>query len=365
LAVIVGNSELLDEMLADQAVDAEVRQFNQSVLAAAERGANLTRQLLTFARKEKDNPKPLDLNATLTSFEKLIRRLLEENVTIFIEKAPRVPLVYVDAGRVEQVLMNLCVNARDAMPAGGRLTLRTTSLQLDHSLSVTTGLLPRGKYVLVEAEDTGTGISPEVVARIFEPFFTTKHAGQGTGLGLATVHGIVRAAGGAIDVRSELGVGTTFKVYFPAYESELAEEEPLRRERVLPVDGKRVLLCEDEETVRTMTEHILTRNGYVVTATGSPLEALAILRERRMDLLITDVIMPEMNGSQLITRAREMDPNLPVLFVSGYTAGVLVAQKLSESDSSFLRKPYRAHDLLSHAQSLVDRKPSEPSTKPP
>ncbi len=353
LAVIVGNSELLGELLKETGVDRDILSFNQIIQDAAEKGANLTRQLLTFARKETDNPRAIDVNELLHGFEKLIRRLVEEHITISFNRAERAPKIYADAGRIEQVLMNLCVNARDAMPNGGALTVSTSGVHLEQSRTVTTGLVPKGHYLLIEAQDTGTGMSPEVIARVFEPFFTTKPAGQGTGLGLATIHGIVRAAGGAIDIDSELGHGTTFRIYFPAYETELFDEQASRALEIPQGSGQTVLLCEDEETVRAMTEHILNRGGYDVISVGDPRDALAALKRQEVALLITDVIMPAMDGSQLCSEAQKIQPNLPVLFVSGYTAGVLAAQKLEENGLNFLRKPYRAKVLLERAYCLV------------
>jgi CheY-like chemotaxis protein len=205
-------------------------------------------------------------------------------------------------------------------------------------------------------------MNAEVMSRVFEPFYTTKPAGRGTGLGLATAHGIIRSAGGAIEIDSELGRGTIFRIYFPAYDAEDAED-PRKSTRDIPKGaGQLVLLCEDEETVRAMTEHMLRRAAYQVISVAGPRQALEVLDASQVDLLITDVIMPEMDGSQLATQALLRHPQLPVLFVSGYTAGVLAAQQLEENGPNFLRKPYRARELLERVHTLLHRHPQSQST---
>lgn len=354
LAVVIGNSELLGHLLEDEGAPEELRTLVQDILAAADRGANLTRQLLTFSRREQHTSKVVGLNETLRSFAKLIRRVLEENLELVVETDESVAPVHLDPSRLDQVLMNLCVNARDAMPDGGRLTLRTEARIVEEPLLTSTGVLEPGRYSVLVARDTGTGIPKEVLGRIFEPFFTTKAAGRGTGLGLATVHAIVQSAGGAIVVESAPARGTTFSIFLPALTQAETSEFPSEERSTRSGVGYRILVCEDEAPVRTMTKRILERSGYRVLDASTPKMALELLAERNVDLLLTDVIMPTMNGRDLAEAARALIPELPVLFVSGYTAGILNASGVSDESLSFLRKPFRETELLHRVQELIE-----------
>lgn len=354
LAIVVGNSELV-EVLLDGAEQRDVRRLVGEISDAADRGAELTRQLLTFARREADNPRVMDLNDILRRFEALIRRILEETIDLRIERGHELRKIFADPGRIEQVMMNLCVNARDAMNGSGTLILRTRDESLETPLTTTTGRAAPGRYSVLEAQDTGAGMSPEVLERVFEPFFTTKPAGQGTGLGLATVHGIVRAAGGLLNISSSPGQGTTFSIYFPVHQGrELmaqAREEPLPPQG----NGERVLICEDNEAVRLMTGRILEKGGYKVTSTATAAEAVELLGDVDFALLVTDVVMPEMDGGELVETAKLLKEELPVLFVSGYTAGVLDSYGINSESPSFLRKPFRAAALLERVHALIVR----------
>ncbi len=358
LAIIVGNTELL-RFAVDEDEAEEAMALNEEIAQAAERGANLTRQLLTFARKETDNPRIVDVNGTLAGFEKLIRRVLEESVAVIVKTTSPIPRVLIDPGRLEQVLMNLCVNARDAMDGTGTLELRTDSVTLVEETRLTSGLAAPGRYVTIEAVDSGKGIAAEDVPRVFEPFFTTKPAGQGTGLGLATVHGIVRDAGGQIEVESVLGEGTCFRIYLPSTEAEEPVDRGTAPIKLSDGRGAAVLLCEDDESVRLMMTRLLKRAGYSVHSVASAVQALELLEKRRFDLLVTDAVMPEMDGGELSQAAQKIHPDLPLLFVSGYTGGILESCGVKEDSLNFLRKPFRAAEFLSRIESLITGEASE------
>ena len=356
LAIIVGNTDLVGFVIEEERLSDELRRLNSEVNAAAERGANLTRQLRTFARREADNPRVIDGNQTLRAFSKLSRRVLEESVELTLVRSELPCKVRMDPGRLEQVLMNLCVNARDAMPGGGKLTLTIGEETLSEARAVASGQLEAGSYVWIRAEDSGSGIAPAVATRVFEPFFTTKEAGRGTGLGLAMVHSIVHGVGGAIALESTVGHGATFTIFLPMVSSATSDDEISSQPVVLGGQGARILLCEDELAVREMTRRILERGGHQVEESGSPERALALLRTRPFDLLLTDVVMPQMNGKELADQARQIVPDLKVLFVSGYAGGILAAHGMGEESLGFLRKPFQARELLERVRALVDAK---------
>lgn len=363
LAVVMGNAELIQIMLAEGDLK-EVTELNEQVAEAAAQGANLTRQLLTFARREAAHPRVIDVNKTVRDFDKLIRRVLEETVDVVVETTESLPPVLIDPGRLEQVLMNLCVNARDAMPGGGELRITTKQTEFDEETAVTTGVVAPGRYVTIETQDTGTGMSAEVLSRVFEPFFTTKPAGRGTGLGLATVHGIVKDAGGVIDISSTPGKGTVFCIHLPAQVTSSLEEDESQPTPLPHGVGVPILLCEDDESVRAMIVRILKRAGFDVTGVSSGAHALKELERKQYDLLITDAVMPEMDGGQVSQLVQEKYPSLPVLFVSGYTGGVLQRQGVEEDSMYFLRKPFRAQELLQRVDQILaarDRGAAGPS----
>jgi signal transduction histidine kinase/CheY-like chemotaxis protein len=354
LAIIVGNSDLAGFIMDDERLSDELKRLNSEVRGAAERGANLTRQLLTFARRESENPRIIDVNETLRAFAKLIRRVLEESVELVILPSELPCRVRIDPGRFEQVLMNLCVNARDAMPGGGKISLATATLTLSEARGVTTGQLEPGSYVKISAHDSGSGIPREVVSRIFEPFFTTKAIGHGTGLGLAMVHSIVHAAGGAIDVQSGEGRGSTFDIFLPVVSSVDSNATAPQNDLLPRATGMRVLLCEDEPAVRAMTRRILERGGHAVEESASPERALELLHTQKFDLLLTDVVMPHMNGKELADQARLLAPDLTVLFGSGYAGGILTAHGIGDESLYFLRKPFQARELLERLRALAE-----------
>ena len=313
------------------------------VVRATERAAQLTRQLLAFSRQQMLDPAPLDLGEVAAALVPMLRRLIGEDIEIAMLAAPGLPSVLADRSQLEQVVLNLAVNARDAMPSGGTLTIETRVIDERVALIVT---------------DTGVGMEREVLDRVFEPFFTTKGVGQGTGLGLATVHGIVNQSGGEILVYSEPGLGTSFKVYLPV-SGEAAESADARdTSDVERLHGdETVLLCEDEDGVRHLIETVLTNHGYRVLAAAGPLQALEIAAERDIDVLVSDVIMPDLSGPELARRMESLRPGVRTLFVSGYTAETVRSRGRLPADSAFLEKPFHQLSLLRAIRGLLSAAP--------
>ena len=333
LTVINGYSDLaLDD------ADAGVRERLVEIRRAGERAADLTRQLLAFSRKQVLNPETLDINRFVADQRNMLQRVLGEDVQIVLEVDDAPLCVRADPTQVVQVLLNLSVNARDAMPGGGTLT-------------ITTGR--DGDDVALHVADSGQGIDPHAIGRIFEPFFTTKPVGLGTGLGLSTVLGIVEQSGGSIDVESRLGDGTTFSIYLPAVDAEPREPPARRADASLP--GGTALVVEDNDLVRPLLERYLTSLGYEVVSAAAPGAALQLAEEHgRFDLLVTDVVMPEMNGQELASQLRERQPDLSVLFLSGYTADAVIERGALGASESFLQKPFTVGQLA-HALAALSR----------
>jgi len=347
LTVIMSYSSLL---LSDIETNAEVRGDIQEISDAAERAAALTRQLLAFSRKQVLQTRPVNLNAVVTDVEKMLRRLIGEDISLTTRLDANLALINADPGQLEQVLINLAVNARDAMPGGGALTITTDNAVLsDEHGERHLGAAP-GKYVMLAVTDTGSGMTREVQQRLFEPFYTTKGPGKGTGLGLATVHGIVKQSGGDVYVYSELGHGTTFKVYFPRL-TKAAEVVMTTAEHrtVAPRGSETILLAEDDESLRALGARVLGALGYEVLVARTGAEALKIVAQHKgpIDLIATDVVMPEMNGSQLVEKVLEARPTIRVLFMSGYTDDEVMRRGVIDGQTAFLQKPFTP-DLLAH-----------------
>ncbi len=353
LTAITGYSELT--MMRLQAEDPLLRNLEE-IKKAGDRAAALTRQLLAFSRKQVLQPKVLDLNSVVSGLENMLRRLIGEDVDLRTVLKPELGSVKADPGQIEQVIMNLAVNARDAMPRGGKLTIETGNVFLDEEYARRHVAVSSGQYVMLAVSDTGTGMDEETQARIFEPFFTTKELGKGTGLGLSTVYGIVKQSGGSIWVYSEPGRGTTFKVYLPLV-GEGGQEYRRRDEVEEAVRGtETVLLAEDEEVVLRLAREVLETYGYRVLEAANGGAALLICErhEEPIHLLITDVVMPEMSGRELADRLASLRPDMKVLYMSGYTDNAIVHQGVLDEEANFIQKPFAPRLLARKVREVLD-----------
>jgi signal transduction histidine kinase len=350
LAVILTCATFVAEATAgNEPVRADVDQIK----AAAERAARLTRQLLIFGRRDKANIEVLDLGAVVTDIHGLLSRTIGEDVTLVVRTAENLPPIRADRGQMEQVMVNLAVNARDAMPDGGTLTIRLGTTMLDEEYARLHPQITPGTYVELSVSDTGVGMPPEIASRIFEPFFTTKTKDKGTGLGLATVHGIVAGSGGSLSVYSEPGMGTTFRAFFPpAAEHAAAPAEPPAAEATRG-RGETVLVVEDEPAVRQITARILRHNGYSVLEAASGAEALALAADHHFDMLLTDLVMPQISGPELAQRIQQMHPGIPMLFMSGYSQDILGPRGALDADAPLIQKPFAAPELLKTIRTLL------------
>jgi CheY-like chemotaxis protein len=333
----------------------------ERIADASERASTLVRQLLAFSRRQVLQPKLLDLNSIVVGLDKLLRRLMDEDIVMSTIPGKNIGTIKADPGQMEQVIMNLVVNARDAMPNGGRLTVETANVDLDVAYASDHATVKPGRYVMLAVSDTGMGMSPETVAHIFEPFYTTKESGSGTGLGLSTVYGIVKQSGGYIWVYSEVGRGSSFKVYLPRVE-QAAETLPA----VKPASGDQrgsetILLVEDQPQVRELARMALSEKGYMVLVTSSPEDAEKVCarNDAEIHLLLTDLIMPGMTGRELAKRLTVRRPRMRVLYMSGYTFGI-VAQggantAMLEDGVAFLQKPFTPSALCEKVREVLDR----------
>jgi signal transduction histidine kinase len=355
LTAITGYADLL---LEDLGPTDPRREDAEEVRKAAQRAAGLTRQLLAFSRQQVLQPSVIDVNALVGDLQRMLGRLLGEDVELGTRLDPAVGRVKADPGQLEQVLMNLAVNARDAMPQGGKLTLETVNVDMDERYAADHYPARPGPYVMIAVSDTGTGMSEETQAHMFEPFFTTKEKGKGTGLGLATVYGIVKQSGGFIWVYSELGHGSTFKIYLPR-----VAEPSERSAGAAPTGAQRsrgtetVLLAEDEPPVRAVARQVLERHGYTVLEAPSAESALDIATRYSgtIHLLLTDVIMPGMNGRELATRLAGLRPEARVIFMSGYTDDAVTRHGVLEPGSTYLQKPFTPDAIARKVREVLDR----------
>jgi nitrogen-specific signal transduction histidine kinase/CheY-like chemotaxis protein len=355
LGVIIGYSDLPPGLVDP---NSPVNRHFEQIKRASNLAVSLVRQLLAFSRQQVVFPKVLALNAVVHNALDMLKRMVPEDIDISFQPLIPIGSVYADPGQVEQILMNLAVNARDAMPGGGKITIETGNAELDaHYVSQHPGSRA-GQYVVLIVGDTGCGMDERVQSRIFEPFFTTKKVGQGTGLGLSTVYGIVKQSGGTIFVYSELGKGTTFKIYFPRVEQREAKPEHVlqsQEEIEFPAGFETILLVEDNEPMRELAVSILEGAGYRVIEAGNAESALDILRssEPRIDLLITDVVMPGKSGVELLEQARVADQNLHALFMSGYTGEQVASRGHVLHETAFLQKPFTRSSFLKKVRSAL------------
>ncbi|PKQ15503.1 MAG: hypothetical protein CVT67_09325 [Actinobacteria bacterium HGW-Actinobacteria-7] len=353
LGVILGHAEMAMERL--DAADPLLGELRE-IQAAAERSAALTRQLLAFARRQTIVPRVLDLNGVIEQALTMLRRLIGENVSVTWAPAPDLWRVRVDPVQIDQVLTNLCVNARDAISGTGEITIETQNVVVDDAYCSVRPECRPGEYVVLSVSDDGSGMDATVLPHVFEPFYTTKNAAEGTGLGLATVHGIVSQNNGIVSVYSEPGLGTTFRVYLPHEMGELGEEPARSIERMASGEGRTILLVEDEIAILTTTVAMLERQGYRVIAASGPEEALAIAaaHEEVIELLVTDVVMPHMNGRDLAAAVKLIHPESKCLFMSGYTADVIAHKGVLEEGVQFVAKPFSLRQLATAVGKALD-----------
>ncbi len=353
LAVIMGHTELA---LMKSPSDSPFYNDLMEIRNAAQRSSDLTRQLLAFARKQTIRPRVLDLNETTEGMLKMLRRLIGEEITLAWKPQSQLWSVNIDPSQLDQILANLCVNARDAIQGVGTITIETRNVTLDEAYCHAHRGAKPGEYVMLAVSDSGCGISKEIQDKIFEPFFSTKQPGKGTGLGLSTVYGIVKQNEGYIEVYSEPGVGSTFKIYFPKYEGK-AEPQNREQEQVhLDSNGETILVVEDEPLVLNMMENVLTELGYKVLPARHPKEALEFARSysQEIHLLITDIVMPHMNGKQLSQRIMSLRPGIKTIFMSGYTPEAIIDNGIIKDDVHFIQKPFSPIDLTRMVRNALE-----------
>jgi CheY-like chemotaxis protein len=356
LVVITGYSEMLlmDRYQNDRDL---LRKYVEEIVQAGERAAGLTRQLLAFSRQQVLQPQVLNLNDVVSNLEKMLRRLIGEDIDLVSIPGKYLGQVKADPGQIEQVILNLVVNARDAMPTGGKLTIETANVELDEAYAQKYIDVTPGRYVLLTVSDSGVGMDANVQSHIFEPFFTTKEQGKGTGLGLATVYGIVKQSGGDIRLYSELEQGTTFKVYLPRVDEAVTRLESRPAISEIPTGGETLVLVEDEASVRALARQALELSGYTVLEASCGPEALELCQQlaRPIHLLVTDVVMPGgMNGRELAEQLRSLRPELKVLFISGYTNEAIVHHGVLGSGYFFLQKPFTPYLLMQKVREVLD-----------
>lgn len=353
LTVIAGYTDLAIERIDDSPAADDLEHVKRST----QRATVLTRQLLAFSRQQLLAPASIDISGVVAGVVPMLKRLIDEDIEIIV-KDRHAGSAFADRGQVEQILVNLAVNARDAMPHGGQLMIETSGVELDEQYAESGPGVAPGRYVCMSVADTGTGIASDVLDHIFEPFFTTKEVGTGTGLGLSTIHGIVAQSGGGLTVYSEVGQGTTFKVFLPA--TEVAPEDPVPTDAPeLPWSrgSETVLLCEDEESVRRLTQRILDRAGYTVVAAATPKQALELAQstDHRFDLLLSDVVMPEMSGIELAEKLQTIVHGIPTILISGHSTAAILNRTVLPAGSAFLEKPFSASAILKLIRLMLDR----------
>jgi CheY-like chemotaxis protein len=352
LTVIHGNVQLV--LTDERQLKEESRQCLKQITDATERAADLTRQFLAFGRKQVVQFQPINLNHVISDFTKMLKRVIGEHIALQCRCAENLPFVNADVGMIEQILLNLIVNARDAMPQGGSIVIATEAVNIDASHAETHPEAQTGKFICIAVSDTGTGIYPEYLPRIFEPFFTTKEAGKGSGFGLATVYGIVKQHRGWIEVTSQLGTGTAFNIFLPASASGVAKKSTPQKKAILAGGHEKILLVEDDAAVRMVTRGFLEGSGYQIWEAANGLEALNVWKTNasQIDLLLTDVIMPGgLNGRELADRLSGERPDLKVILMSGYNSDL--AEKI-QPHSHILPKPFSLESLTETVRNCLD-----------
>jgi two-component system cell cycle sensor histidine kinase/response regulator CckA len=356
LTSIIGNAEL---MLMTFGKDDYLREGIGEIKSAGERAASLTRQLLAFSRKQMIQPRILDLDELLSDIKKMLVRLIGENVEILMVAGSDLWQVEIDPSQMEQVIINLAVNARDAMPNGGKLTIQTANTYLDDNYFSEHNIFEGqpGSYVMVAVSDTGSGMDKETQEHIFEPFYSTKEKGKGTGLGLSTVYGIVKQNKGFIWVYSEPGQGTTFKIYMPRAEEKVKTEEKVQTSEKHLSGSETVLVVEDDDSLRNLAQKTLRQYGYRVLTARNGEDALSIGKEYegQIDLLLTDVVMPTMNGKETAERLQPLYPQMKVIYMSGYTDDAIVHLGVLEPGINFLQKPFSPEPLAIKVREVLDK----------
>ena len=356
LTIISGYAQLAQDLLE---TESPLRSYMDEILKAGDRASALVRRLLAFTRRQSMEPQVLDLNSVVKGTEKMVRRLIGEDIEVVTVLPPELGAIRSDPAQLEQVIINLAVNARDAMPNGGKLIFETANVQLDQTYADTHSAVTPGPYVMLAVSDTGSGMDAHTRAHVFEPFFTTKEKGKGTGLGLATVYGIVKQSRGNIWVYSELGVGTTFKIYLPRVVASMEPAQPLLIRTSQPQGSETILLVEDEESIRSLVLRILQAHGYTVLEAGRPYEALEI--SKRFDgpihLLFTDVVMPQMSGREVAERISAARPNTKILYMSGYTDQAIAHHGVLNPGVPFLQKPFTPEALTLKVREVLDTVP--------
>ncbi|KAA0131543.1 PAS domain S-box protein [Gimesia chilikensis] len=354
LTIINSYSEML---LDDLGEDFPLRDWISHIWDAGNRAEELTKQLLTFSRQHVIEPKLIDLNELVRGTENMLHRLIGEDILLQVSLEPGLDQVKMEPSHLEQILLNLAVNARDAMPRGGTLSIATGMVDLDETYCQIIPNLQPGRFVLLTMSDSGSGIPEEVKSKIFEPFFTTKDVGRGTGLGLSTVHGIVKQTGGTITVYSEIDQGTTFKVYLPATRTVGAEHSPKATTFSVSRGTETILVAEDEDAVRTLTAQILRNYGYTIHLTSNGKEALEFMQTNgdAVDLLISDVVMPHLGGRELAEKVHQIHPNCKILFLSGYTDDAVIRHGVLATEFTFLQKPFSPSKLAQKVRNLLDQ----------
>ena len=354
LTPIISYAHLVTESLPPEST---LRNYVQEIQSAGVRATDLIRQLLAFSRQGLVEPKVVSLNDLILGMEKILRRLIDEDIELVILPASHLGLVKVDPGQIEQVLVNLAVNAQDAMPEGGTLTIETADTSPDGRQAEHAPVATPSDHVMLAVSDTGIGMTEDVRARVFEPFFTTKETGKGTGLGLSTCHEIVSQTGGHITIESQVENGSTFRVYLPKVDEPLSVSSPYDDCGSLPVGTETVLLVDDAEAVRAVASRVLAKQGYTVLEAANGDEGIRVIErspEEKIHLLVTDVVMPLMSGAELVRHSRNLSPETKILYISGYTENDGGLHGVLNSGASFLRKPFTVEALTRKVRDVLD-----------